>query len=85
MGQLFLTSLESVALLIVMAIPGFIVAKLKMINKEEAVKFLSVTLLYILQPFVTVNSFLNTDFTMDILWNMLAIFLFTAVTELAIL
>lgn len=85
MGELFLTSLESVALLIVMAIPGFIVAKLKMINKAEAVKFLSVTLLYILQPFVTVNSFLNTEFTMDILWNMLAIFLFTAVTEIAIL
>lgn len=85
MGQLFLTSLESVALLIVMAIPGFIVAKLKMINKGEAVKFLSVTLLYILQPFVTVNSFLNTEFTLDILWNMLAIFLFTAVTELVIL
>lgn len=85
MGELFLTSLESVALLIVMAIPGFIVAKLKMINKAEAVKFLSVALLYILQPFVTVNSFLNTEFTMDILWNMLAIFLFTAVTEIAIL
>ena len=85
MGELFLTSLESVALLIVMAVPGFIVAKLKMINKAEAVKFLSVTLLYILQPFVTVNSFLNTEFTMDILWNMLAIFLFTAVTEIAIL
>ena len=85
MGELFLTSLESVALLIVMAIPGFIVAKLKMINKAEAVKFLSVTLLYILQPFVTVNSFLNTEFTMDILWNMLAIFLFTAVTEITIL
>lgn len=85
MGQLFLTSLESVALLIVMAVPGFIVAKLKMINKEEAVKFLSVLMLYVLQPFVTVNSFLNTEFTMDVLWNMLAIFLFTAVTELAIL
>lgn len=85
MAELFLTSLESVALLIVMAVPGFIVAKLKMINKAEAVKFLSVTLLYILQPFVTVNSFLNTEFTMDILWNMLAIFLFTAVTEIAIL
>lgn len=85
MGELFLTSLESVALLIVMAVPGFIVAKLKMVNKTEAVKFLSVALLYILQPFVTVNSFLNTEFTIDILWNMLAIFLFTAVTEVAIL
>lgn len=85
MGELFLTSLESVALLILMAIPGFIVAKLKMVNTTEAVKFLSVTMLYILQPFVTVNSFLNTTFTMDILWNMLAIFLFTAVTEIGIL
>ncbi len=85
MGGLFLTSLEAVALLIVMAVPGFIVAKLKMINKAEAGKFLSVTLLYILQPFVTVNSFLNTEFTMEILWNMLAIFLFTAVTEIGIL
>lgn len=85
MGELFLTSLESVSLLILMAIPGFIVAKLKMVNTTEAVKFLSVTMLYILQPFVTVNSFLNTTFTMDILWNMLAIFLFTAVTEIGIL
>lgn len=85
MGELFLTSFESVALLLVMAVPGFIVAKLNMVNKGEAVKFLSVTMLYILQPFVTVNSFLNTDFSMDILWNMLAIFLFTTITEIGIL
>ncbi|MBR2349144.1 MAG: AEC family transporter [Clostridia bacterium] len=85
MTALFLTSLESVALLLLMAIPGFICAKLKMLNKAEAVKFLSVTLLYILQPFVTVNSFLNTEFNSGILLNMLAVFLFTAVTELLVL
>ncbi len=85
MLQLFLTSLESVGLLILMAVPGFILAKCKMVNKAEASKFLSVMLLYLLQPLVTVNSFLNTKFSVDIVWNMVAVFLFTGIAELIVL
>ncbi len=85
MLELFLTSLESVGLLILMAVPGFILAKCKMVNKPEASKFLSVILLYLLQPLVTVNSFLNTPFTKEIVWNMVAVFLFTGVAELIVL
>lgn len=75
---MFLTSLENVLLLLAMAVPGFIVAKLKMLKSNEAaINFISVMLLYICQPFITFNSFLNTDYNPVILWNMLAVFVMT--------
>ena len=84
-GELFLTSLISVALLLVTAIPGFIIGKLKMIDSEGAVKFLSVMLLYVCQPFVTFNSFLNTPYDSSVLIGLVAVFLFTCVSMSAIL
>jgi hypothetical protein len=43
----FLTTLQTVGILLAMAIPGFIVTKLKLIDSESGVKVLSVVLLYI--------------------------------------
>lgn len=71
-------SFKSVALLLLMAIPGFIIAKTHLVVKEQAVTFLSVFLLYVCQPFVTFNAFLKQDFDLNVLFNMLKIFLFIA-------
>lgn len=77
---MFFTSLENVLLLLAMAIPGFIVAKIKLIKSNDAaINFISIMLLYVCQPFVTFNSFLNTDFKLNVLWNMLTVFAITVI------
>lgn len=77
--MLFLTALKSVALLLAMAVPGFIIGKLKMIDKEKAVSFISVMLLYVTQPFVTFDAFLNTSYNSTILLNLIMVFIITGI------
>lgn len=85
MGDLFVTGAISVLMLLLMAIPGFVLGKMKSVNSEAAVKFLSVMLLYVLQPFVTFDSFLNTPYDDKVLLNIVAVFVFTCVTIGAVL
>lgn len=85
MGDLFLTGAISVGMLLLMAVPGFILGKMRSVNTESAVKFLSVMLLYILQPFVTFDSFLNTAYNPEVLINIVIVFVFTCVTIGAVL
>lgn len=85
MGDLFLTGAISVGMLLLMAVPGFILGKMRSVNTESAVKFLSVMLLYILQPFVTFDSFLNTSYDPEVLINIVIVFVFTCVTIGAVL
>lgn len=85
MGDLFLTGAISVGMLLLMAVPGFILGKMRSVNTESAVKFLSVMLLYILQPFVTFDSFLNTAYDPEVLINIVIVFAFTCVTIGAVL
>ena len=85
MGDLFLTGAISVGMLLLMAVPGFILGKMRSVNNESAVKFLSVMLLYILQPFVTFDSFLNTAYDPEVLINIVIVFVFTCVTIGAVL
>ena len=85
MGDLFLTGAISVGMLLLMAVPGFILGKMRSVNIESAVKFLSVMLLYILQPFVTFDSFLNTAYDPEVLINIVIVFVFTCVTIGAVL
>ena len=85
MGDLFLTGAISVGMLLLMAVPGFILGKMRSVNTESAVKFLSVMLLYILQPFVTFDSFLNTAYDPEVLINIVIVFVFTCVTIGAVL
>lgn len=85
MGDLFLTGAISVGMLLLMAVPGFILGKMRSLNTESAVKFLSVMLLYILQPFVTFDSFLNTAYDPEVLINIVIVFVFTCVTIGAVL
>ncbi|HHU43814.1 MAG: AEC family transporter [Bacillota bacterium] len=81
----FLTTLQTVGILLAMAIPGFIVTKLKLIDSESGVKVLSVVLLYICQPFITANAFLNTRFETDILVNLILIIALTTILMIALL
>ena len=53
----FLIALQTVAVLLAMAIPGFIVSKLKLLDVDKGIKTLSVILLYVCQPFITANAF----------------------------
>lgn len=85
MGDLFLTGAISVGMLLLMAVPGFILGKMRSVNTESAVKFLSVMLLYILQPFVTFDSFLNIAYDPEVLINIVIVFVFTCVTIGAVL
>ncbi|MDR0697042.1 MAG: AEC family transporter [Christensenellaceae bacterium] len=75
---MFLVAFENIGLMLLMAIPGFIIAKLKMIDSQKAIKFISVLLLYVCQPFVTFDAFLNTPFDKAILLNIAVCFLITA-------
>ena len=85
MGELFLTGAISVIMLLLMAVPGFVLGKMRSVDSESAVRFLSVMLLYVLQPFVTFDSFLNTAYDSEVLLNIVIVFLFTCVTIGAVL
>lgn len=65
----FLTSLINVALLIAMAVPGFVLRKTGLL-KSGSLKPLVVVLMYVAQPFLTVSSFAKKVFEMSILTNM---------------
>lgn len=75
---MIIASFESVALLLLMALPGFLIAKTHLVVKEQAVSFLSVFLLYVCQPFVTFNAFLRQDYQKEVLINLIIVFLFVA-------
>ncbi|HHX49266.1 MAG TPA: hypothetical protein GX709_02620 [Clostridiales bacterium] len=76
--DLFLTTLKSVLLLFLMALPGFIIAKKKLIDIDKSVNFISVVLLYVCVPFVTFDAFLNSTYDSKILINGIVVFVFTA-------
>lgn len=70
----FLTVLVNVAVLLALAVPGFILRKMKMLN-ESAISAFVVVLMYVNQPFLLVNSFLTSDYSNDILINMAIVLL----------
>lgn len=81
----FISALKAVGLLLVMAVPGFLIGKSKRLDADSAIKVLSVLLLYVCQPFVVVNSFLNTPFNKGILLNLVFICLIVAITIMVLL
>ncbi len=82
---MFLTSFVNILVLLAMAIPGFIITKLKLIDTAKVCKFISIMLLYVCHPFIAFNSFLNNDFDISILTNILAVAGFTIAFTLAML
>lgn len=59
----------NVLLLVAMAIPGYILIKAKVV-KQNAIKYFAKVLLYVNQPFLTLNSFLSVSYTPSILKNL---------------
>ena len=58
----FSTTALSVLLLLAMAIPGFIVIKTKVV-KASVISGFAAVLLYVSQPFLSVRSFLQVEYT----------------------
>ena len=76
----FLDVLIKVAVLLALAIPGFVCRKIKLLG-EGSVKTLSVVLLYVCTPFQMITSFQGTPFSTEILLNVLWAFLFAFVSQ----
>ena len=65
----FLTSVISVAIMIALAVPGFILKRRNMLP-EKAVAALVAVLIYVSQPFLTIDSFLEKDYRPELLAGM---------------
>jgi predicted permease len=70
----FVTSLIGVALLIALAMPGYILRKLKMLP-GEIVNGLATIMLYVTCPFLTISSFAKIEYYDGLLFNMVLTFI----------
>ena len=73
MGISFSTTALSVLLLVAMAIPGFIVIKTKVV-KPAAISAFAAVLLYVSQPFLSLRSFLQVEYSNNLALNLLIVF-----------
>lgn len=65
----FLTSVISVGIMIALAVPGFILKRKNMLP-DKAVAALVAVLIYVSQPFMTIDSFLEKDYQPQLLGGM---------------
>lgn len=79
----FKTTAINVLVLVALAIPGFLLVKTKLI-KAGAIPFFSAVLLYVCQPFLSLQSFLKVEYSTRILAGMGWTFLFSVVTQLGL-
>lgn len=69
----FSTTAVSVLLLVAMAVPGYLLIKTKMLP-QKAITYLSVLLLYVSQPFLSIRSFLEVSYTPQLAVNLAIVF-----------
>lgn len=69
----FSTTAVSVLLLVAMAVPGYLLIKSKMLP-QKAITYLSVLLLYVSQPFLSIRSFLEVSYTTQLAVNLAIVF-----------
>lgn len=69
----FSTTAVSVLLLVAMALPGYLLIKTKMLP-QKAITYLSVLLLYVSQPFLSIRSFLEVSYTPQLAVNLAIVF-----------
>ncbi len=74
--MIFLTTFISVATMVALALPGFILRKKNMLP-EKAVATLVAVLIYASQPFLTISSFLSKEYKPSLLVNMAITFGFS--------
>lgn len=79
----FLTSFLSVAVMVALAIPGFILRKTKILG-DTAVATLVAVLFYVAQPMLTVSSFLEKDYEPRLLVGMGVTLAVSIAAELAV-
>jgi len=64
--EVFLTSLIRVGLLVAMAVPGFVLKKLKKLP-ENSIAVISALIIYISQPMLSLYSFIEASFSSELL------------------
>lgn len=82
--QVFLTSLIRVGLLVAMAMPGFVLKKLKKLP-ENSIAVISALIIYISQPMLSLYSFIEASFSSELLLNMGIAFVLAIVFNLGTL
>ena len=82
-GDVFITSLIRVAMLVAMAVPGFLLRKTKMVG-DSAVSTLVVVLLYVGQPFLSISSLIGCEYNPEMLINMAIVLLSGFVFHIAL-
>lgn len=82
--MIFTTTVSSVALLLMYAVPGFLLIKTKLVQKDSISAFAKV-LLYVCQPCLTFYSFDKADFSPDLLVNLGIFFLVALIGQLGFL
>lgn len=82
--MIFGTTVSSVALLLLYAVPGFLLIKTKLVQKESIPAFAKF-LLYVCQPCLTFYSFGKADFSSDLLINLMIFFLIALIGQLGFL
>ena len=80
----FTTSLIRVGLLVALAVPGFVLRKLKKLP-DNSIAVLSALIIYISQPMLSLYSFIKVKFSSELLANMGIAFLFAIVFNLGLI
>lgn len=84
MKMVFNTTLSSVALLLLYAVPGFLLLKSKLVESSAIPAFAKV-LLYVCQPCLTFYSFDKADFSLNLLLGLGIFFLIALVAQFGLL
>ena len=82
--MVFSTTLYSVTLLLLYAVPGFLLVKSKLVDFGAIPAFAKV-LLYVCQPCLTFYSFDKADFSYDLLWGLIIFFGISLVAQFSLL
>ncbi len=84
MGEIFSSAAISVAIMLACAIPGFWFIKSKMLEEKHIAAF-NKLLLYVAQPFLTINSFRGVHYTNELGINLLIFFALAVAVQLAVI
>lgn len=80
----FFTVAINIAVLVFLAVPGYILRKIKFFKEKDS-KPVVMLLIYITQPFMIIMSFQGKSFSPDILTGMMWVFIFTLFIHIAII
>ena len=79
--QAFLTTLIMISIMLLTAVPGYILVKVKAIKPDNIASF-SKVLMFVCQPALTVYSFNKADFSKELGINLIIFFVIITVVQL---